>query len=382
MKTTLIRLNDSPQDGAKRVITPPIGLWSIRENVPDVEVIDLNVQEMYAVGGTVGYSLQFPSQERSLEVVRLAYVNASREIVGGPYGGLLKKDGMESWYGPGENFFLGNVSFNDLSYPHVTEKDLLPYWKEASPFGQVFSKRWLPIETSRGCPNNCGFCAMPSFWGGWQGKDPLQVEEYVQYLLKELGPLHLIILDDNISLKKDRFLALIEIFNKYDIPWSTPNGIYARTLLDLDVLAALMGSTCKAISLPFETGSSSSAFLMNIGKKYLPFLDALYIVRNLNAYGIHTTGFFIIGYPGETEENVRETLRYANALPLKERYIYFATPYQGTRLHAEAVSRGLLRGDERTATYKTPLLDLPQLPRERLLALWKEDHDAALRRKG
>jgi radical SAM superfamily enzyme YgiQ (UPF0313 family) len=377
---TLIKLRDTPSDGGLGALTPPIGLWCIRELTP-CRVIDENLVDVPELrDDIVGYSLHYPGQEKAM--VLRARVNADLEVVGGPHGGLMKTD-MTAVWGPGESFFADRrVDFASSPYPHFRGEEMLPYWRAAKPFGvRTSTHRWMPLETSRGCTHACNFCAMPRFWGGWQGKDLAMVDDYLLYLSAHHNINELIILDDNISLKKDRFLRLLEIFNKYAMSWSAPNGIYARGLLDEEVISAILDSGCTALSLPLEAGNPRSAKLMGLGSKYLTYEEARELVGWLRGR-VKLTGFFVIGYPGEDEHDVRETLRYANALSLDERYVYFATPYAGTRLHAHAMRHGLLASDPREATYKLPVLETLTLSRTRLYKLWLDDRMQALRRKG
>jgi len=69
-------------------------------------------------------------------------------------------------------------------------------------------------------------------------------------------------------------------------------------------------------------------------------------VNKLNNERIMTCGFFIIGNPGETKEDINETLEYANELPLDQRNIYIATPYPGTDLFDFCVKKGYINIDE------------------------------------
>jgi radical SAM superfamily enzyme YgiQ (UPF0313 family) len=380
---TLIRLPDNPTDGAKRTLTPPIGLWSIRE-ITFCHVIDLNVSEMQGIeDDIVGYSLSYPSQESSLDLVR-SYVRAKREVLGGPHGGLMEVPGMISHYGPGESFFAkGYSDFEFTPYPQFSPEDILPYWDEKRPFGlQSKTDRWMPVEFSRGCHGACGYCAMPKFWGSWQDKDLDIIDDYLGYLRYAIGVEEIIVLDDNIAFNMDYFMAVMRKLATDGFQWSAPNGIYAEALMETDVLKALQFSRCTALSLPFETGCGASARLMGLGRKFFPFTKANVLVNRLRDIGIRTTGFFIIGYPGETERDVKETLAYANALALDERHIYFATPYRGTRLYDLCVEKHYIESHEKTATYKTPVISTPWLSRERLFELWREDRNAALQRKG
>ncbi len=370
---TLIKLPAVLTDSTKQTLTPPIGLWSMRELSP-IRVLDFNVMDLEDVkDDVVGYSLSFPSQESSLPLVR-SMTSAKHEIVGGPHGGLLKIEGVQSHYGPGESLLQSGFSFAQSPYPGFTDEEIRPYWEAKKPFGQkTATDRWIPMEFSRGCAHACGFCAMPKFWGKWEGKSLPIVESYLRWL-SHIRDIHeVIVLDDNIAFQKDFFLAVLDLFHRYDIQWSAPNGIYAHNLMNKEALAALATSRCLALSLPFETGCERTARLMHLGKKAFEKDQAMWLVKELHDMRIRTTGFFIIGYPGETEDDVKETLAFANSLPLDERYIYFATPYRGTRLYDLCVSNNYIEKNLDSATYKTPVISTPWLSRERLYELWLQD---------
>lgn len=368
---TLLKLRPDLSDGSKETLTPPVGLWSMRENSFDwkVTVFDLSLQDRFVVDQHIGYSISFPAQARTLPLLRTRTLALQGEVLGGPCGGLMTE--LPSHYGDGESFLAGRkVLFSELEPPRFSGAEMFPYWISSRPFGRVTEEKWMPLETSRGCPCSCSFCAMPSFWGSWEAR-PLEVlDDYLHYLARAHSIKQVIFLDDNVSLKKERFLHILESLKSLGLSWSCPNGIYARTLLDPEVAKEVLSSNCVSLSLPFETGNYRSASLMGIGRKYFPFEEARNLVESFRGK-VHLTGFFIIGYPGEDERDVRDTLKYANSLPLDERYIYFATPYAGTRLHEEALP--FMEVPLENATYKVPVIGTPSLSRERLLELWRED---------
>jgi radical SAM superfamily enzyme YgiQ (UPF0313 family) len=382
----LVHLPDAPLDGSAPVFTPPLGLWSMRENNAgvSVEVIDLGVEEeqVFVDREAVGFSLQFPAHEDRLSRY-LPNFTAERFLVGGPTGGRCTRDGFESIRGPGEDFLAGKqVPFQDLQPPAFATWEMLPYWKRAAPFSGLASHaRWMPVETSRGCPNACGFCAIPAIWGRWQVRPLAMLDEYFGYLVRAHGVTEIIVTDDNVAASVPRFLQIINLFKKHDLAWSVANGIYNRALLNAEVQAAVRDSKCLYMSLPFEAGNERSASLMNLRRKYLSFEEALALTEFTRSAGIHTAGQFIIGYPGETEAEVRETLRYANALHLDQRHIHIAMPLVGTPMYDTCIRHNWLAANVDAATYKTPVIETPMLSRERLYTLWREDREQALRRR-
>jgi hypothetical protein len=377
---TIIKLPENPHAAMKETFTPPIGLWSMRENNEEyLRIFDGQLEGLgrtrafmkeLSLGETVGFSIQFQTQEALLQ--KLLPFTTGPVTVGGPHGSTLKSGAFKTHFGPGET-----ESFEKLIPPHPSEESLLPYWKKQAPFGKPQSNRWLPIETSRGCPNRCDFCAMGSFWGSWKARPLDMLEEYVRWLKFERDISEVIILDDNVSLEKERFISIVEMLTRYGVRWSAPNGIYLRSILDPDVITALRASTCVGLSLPFETANRETARAMNLHHKWLWPGEAQALVHILREK-IPLTGFFIIGYPGETEEDVKETLKFANSLPLQERHIYFAAPYPGSHLYETCRRRGWLLPE--AATFRTACIETPWLSRSRLQELFNADRAAALAR--
>jgi radical SAM superfamily enzyme YgiQ (UPF0313 family) len=115
----------------------------------------------------------------------------------------------------------------------------------------------------------------------------------------------------------------------------------------------------------------------------MPFDGALSLVDALKAEGIKTCGFFIIGYPGETLDDMRKTLDYANTLPLDQRNIYIATPYPGTPLYEDCKREGWLVSDDyKDLLYTKGLIQTPEFTPGQVEALKARDREAAIARRG
>jgi anaerobic magnesium-protoporphyrin IX monomethyl ester cyclase len=121
---------------------------------------------------------------------------------------------------------------------------------------------------------------------------------------------------------------------------------------------------------------------MRLGNKWVKFDDALDLVVSLSLEGIQTCGFFIIGYPGETLDDMKRTLDYANALPLDQRNIYIATPYPGTPLYDDCKRNGWLVSDDYDdLLYTRGLIRTLDFGPEDVEALKAKDRAEAIRSK-
>ena len=350
---------------------PPIGLWSMREASKEynIRVIDMMAnpylpEDHYAV---IGFSLMFESQLAAYKMLLpWAQRHADAVVVGGNYGATI-----EGWKGDGERFFDPSFDFASSNCGKPLLHELETYWEIDQPHDVTRTKRWFPIETSRGCTGACAFCTSHSFWGAWRPRDVGKVREDLLWLKEKRGIEELLIEDDNISHDPERFLQLMKVFKDLKLWWSTPNGIYLRSIIKRpDILNAMLYSRCWRCSLPIETANEETAKRMHLGNKWITPKEAEKLTFILDYYNIEMCGFFIIGYPGETEDDVKRTLALAESLPLKESHIQIAYPIKGTALYKECEANGWLLDKE--GGYTSAKINTPLLKAERVEEIRKE----------
>jgi len=123
---------------------------------------------------------------------------------------------------------------------------------------------------------------------------------------------------------------------------------------------------------------------MNLQNKWLEYEDSYEMVLRLRETGIKTCGFFIIGYPGETYDDMERTLEFANSLPLDQRNIYIATPYPGTPLFRYCKLHSYIEGDSkefyRNLLYSKALISTPEFTAKGVAELRDRDRNRARRR--
>jgi len=362
---------------------PSIGLWSLKANWhhADVTIFDdhlhwpLRPRWDEIDGHTVGLSAQFSCQHDEMlawaKELKTNYRNV-KVIAGGAHAATLDCIPYVDQVFKG---FSEGLAFDQIELPVVPRYALERYWHSNRPHNlKSKTKRWVPIETSRGCDGHCTYCGMPRFAGRWKGFSLDKLKTQLQ-AYKDLGVKEVFIEDDNVSYYKDRFLDLIRLLKDLRLHWSCPNGIAVQTFFHSGIVRALDHSTCWRVSLPFETGSLHTAQLMRIGPKFVEWTYADSLVKTLRKIKIKTAGFFLIGYPGETEEDVLMTLRYANALDLDDTYIYIATPYPGSALYTECVNKGYIETpvDYAALTYTQCIVNTPWLSAKRVVELRDQD---------
>ena len=238
----------------------------------------------------------------------------------------------------------------DLDLQPFAAVDLLPlenYWKLGYSHGP-FAGRYMNILTSRGCPYTCAFCQAPAMCGGrWLAKSAERVLEEIRYHIDRYGVRDFHIQDENFAISRKRVekicWGLIE--KNYGITFCFPSGLKMETLDD-ELLELLINAGCRYFSLSPETGSQRVLELMgktaNIEK--VPGL-----IQKAASMGTSTCTFFVTGYPGETDDDRKQTKRYINQLARKgvdEVIMPILTPFPATDAMNEPSLQGFCEYDE------------------------------------
>ncbi|MFH1626307.1 MAG: B12-binding domain-containing radical SAM protein, partial [Pseudomonadota bacterium] len=394
-KILLVKLKDPSFHKQKTTLIPPIGLLCLREAITDrdrVTILDENLGESLETHletnqyDIIGLSVMFSAQHSQyLQAAKLAKKHAKIIIAGGHHAAFVPPPpGIDILIrGQGEPFFTrGQIN---IAFPKPAYNFMVPYWNANLPHDlQSKTKRWFPTITSRGCPYKCGYCTMNNFWGSPQFYKCAAIYNHFTDLAT-IGIKEIFIEDDNLTLNKDHFKMVIDALKFFDFWWSTPNGISPKSIQDPTTLNLINNSKCWRLSLAFETGVEATASKMGTLHSYLPYKKAEQLVKNISNMNIKTCGFFIIGYPGETQENIRTTLEYANALPLDDRYIYIATPYPGTELFNICIDHKILKYSPpelyEHLWYTEGLIDTPEFHGAQIEQIKQADREKALRRK-
>lgn len=205
-------------------------------------------------------------------------------------------------------------------------------------------KRFANIITSYGCPYNCIFCASRTISGRKVVVIPKEdVMEELDYLVNECGIELLNIDDDNILFDKERakyiFNEIIE--RKYNIEIRINN--LAIWHLDEEILRLLKAAGCTRLGVSIESGCER--VLHKLIRKPLK-LEIVKPKRELcRKTGILMSANFMIGIPGETWEEIRESLQFADDCDFDYISIHIATPLPKTDLYNEAVKTKTLKKD-------------------------------------
>jgi len=161
------------------------------------------------------------------------------------------------------------------------------------------------IESGRGCPHQCSFCAPAKIWNGGVRYRPIpEIIAEMKFLAAKGGDFSFFT-QDNLD---DRFLKIFSetlILEGVDIPW----GCYSRLDRLSDGTADLLSKACcKLIFTGFETPNRAAQKTI---RKIIDPVSLFKRLQTFNAKGISLIGSFIAGFPNETEEDLDYTMRYS-----------------------------------------------------------------------
>ncbi len=211
------------------------------------------------------------------------------------------------------------------------------------------TKRSISLITSRGCPENCCFCAVHYVSGKpWRAFSAEYVLDHIELLVRKYGVEQIHIEDDSFTLDMNRAHKIMDgiIERGLKFQWDTLNGVRADKL-DESLIRKMKAAGCTRLCIAPEVGSQR--VLDEIIDKRMSLKDVVEVSRICKDVGMPLQAFFMIGLPGETRQELRQTVDFAKMLMRKYNVIVAtvlrATPYYGTRMYEEAKAKGYLKKD-------------------------------------
>ncbi len=208
-------------------------------------------------------------------------------------------------------------------------------------------ERFTTMQTSRGCPWPCVFCDIPIFnEGKWRSRSPQHVTEEFKHL-QELGYGSVYFVDDHFLLQPKRIEAICKgvVDNGITIQWGCEGRVDS---VAQHLFPAMAKAHCRTLMFGVESGSQK---ILDRLKKEQTLKEVETAVVNAKQAGIEIVhGFFTVGNPDETVEDMQATFDLAAKLPLDTFGFNRLCVYRGTPLWQEYVKRGLV--SEQTDWYK------------------------------
>jgi radical SAM superfamily enzyme YgiQ (UPF0313 family) len=191
-------------------------------------------------------------------------------------------------------------------------------------------KRYATLFTSRGCPYLCNYCH-DIFGKRFIHRSAENVLEEIEHLYENYGVDEFEIVDDIFNLHKPRLKKIMyEVKRRWrgKIHFCFPNGLRAD-IMDEEVVEALYQGGTYAVAIAIETVSDR---LQDMADKHLDVEKARKVIEYFDERNIATRGFFMLGFPTETIEEIKATVDFALKSRLTMAFLFTVTPQPATPL--------------------------------------------------
>ena len=195
------------------------------------------------------------------------------------------------------------------------------------------------VMTSRGCPFSCSFCVTETKQVRYRSIDHILAE--IIAVKTRYGTTQFSFKDDSFTVSKTRMAKLCSAIEAagLNIGWECNTRV---DLVGEEMLAQMKKAGCNSIKMGIESGSEAVLSRMNKG---ITLDQVRKAAKMLKAARIHWTGYFLMGTPGETKEDIYKTLDFLYEIRPDFASIGVYEPFPGTAMFEEGIKRGLVKTD-------------------------------------
>lgn len=258
------------------------------------------------------------------------------------------REGEDPWYIQQDQ--------DHLPFP---DRHLLPLKQYTSVLGQ--GNYITTMITSRGCPYRCTYCKL-NFQKTLQRSARNVVDEFEE--IQKLGISEVEVYDDTFTWQAARVQEICRgiLERGIRVQWAIRDRVNGVREENLELLRK---AGCNRIHLGIESASEKT---LKTIKKNIQIPQIEKAVGLAKKYGFTTLNYFMIGLPGETREDVHQTIEYALKLDADFTEFNICIPYAGTELYKTALETGQIKHDywREYAIQPVPHFLVPQLIEDHL----------------
>ena len=268
--------------------------------------------------------------------------------------------------------FIENL--DELPFParHLLPMDF--YLKTISPHCGFKRTPFTSMITSRGCPQSCTFCELKHLWGKkYRVRSAESVLDEIEFLIENYGIKEIHFEDDNLTANNKRAIKIFDgmIDRKFDITWSVPSGL-SVFYLNKKILQKMKQSGCYSISIAIESGDEY--VLHHLMKKPVNLKKVKPLINEARKMGLSVRGFYMIGFPGETKEQINKTINFAKNAGTDWTHIFIATPHYGTEMREICEKENYISKENQDFEkwFYEPTIVTPEFNPDYLMKLYEE----------
>lgn len=222
-------------------------------------------------------------------------------------------------------------NLDELPFP---DRELTDYRKYSS----VIAKR-QPITTmvtSRGCPFRCTFCDRPQMGGKtWRARSPKNIVDEMEVCVN-MGIHEIMFYDDTFTMVRPRTVEICEeiIKRKLDVGWDCRTRV---DRVDKELLQLMKKAGCERVNYGVESGTERG---LKIVKKDVKLPRVLQAFKDTRDVGLTSLGYFMVGLPTETREEMYQTIKFAKKV--RPDFVHFTvfTPFPDTEVWRDILAKG------------------------------------------
>ena len=204
---------------------------------------------------------------------------------------------------------------------------------KSNKYRNSFRYKQLPITTvitSRGCPFSCIFCERPQGFK-YRAYSAEYVLNELKYLKDKYGIREIHFVDDNFTLDPNRIRKLCKLLidNKLNLTWSC-NARIDVFYKNKDLIPLIKKAGGWYMSLGIESGNQD---ILDFIRKRITLTQIREVVKQMNKHKMFIKGFFMLGIPTETKENIRQTIDFAKSLKLDAVQFNLVTPFSSPEFY-------------------------------------------------
>lgn len=220
----------------------------------------------------------------------------------------------------------------------------------------------LPVQTSRGCPHHCEFCASSILLTPRYALKPVDrvIAEIRAIKERWISPF-VEFADDNSLVSRSHYKRLLAALRDENVKWFTEADISIAD--DPELLDLLRESGCRQVLIGLESPSPAGLRGVEVRRDWklrqLPRYEAA--IHAIQSRGVTVNGCFILGLDGDTSATFDAIYDFIDRTNLFEAQITVLTPFPGTPLYERLRREGRIIEDR--AWHKCTLFDVNFVPR-------------------
>lgn len=189
----------------------------------------------------------------------------------------------------------------------------------------------MTLSSMRGCPYTCHWCSRGVYGKSYRRRSPKSVVEEIQQIIQQYNPDNIWFVDDVFTVSHkwlEEFTNLIEQHN-IKLPYEC---ITRADRLNTEVIQLLKRSGCFRVWIGAESGSQR---IINLMDRRVDVQKVQQMIQEAQQAGIQAGTFIMLGYPTETEADIKATLHHLKRSNPEWFTITITYPIKGTELYQE-----------------------------------------------